>query len=252
MTAAITVDDRFLVLAERGARVRKHAVGQRGVGAHADRPGDRKPVVAVDDGRRVRLARRDGELRQIRDPQHVRPLGVEIAVHEVGWRLGRPALVRAVPLRALAQRHHAMLGHEPHDPFGRHRHPHALQFQMDALVPVALLAVLERLLDQGQQPRVPVGPVHGVGLVMVGAMRNADRVEQAFGGHAQPLTGPLGEDGLLPAGRVFRVCARPFSQQLQSPAADRDLDVELPLLPPLPFDVGVQRVQTGLELRRVF
>ena len=72
----ITVDDRFLVLAERGARVRKHAVGQRGVGAHADRPGDRKPVVAVDDGRRVRLARRDGELRQIRDPQHVRPLGV--------------------------------------------------------------------------------------------------------------------------------------------------------------------------------
>ena len=62
MTAAIGMDDRPVALAERGARVRKHAVGQRGVGARADRPGDRKPVVAVDQGRQVRLARRDAEL----------------------------------------------------------------------------------------------------------------------------------------------------------------------------------------------
>ena len=51
------------------------------------------------------------------------------------------------------------------------------------------------------------------------------------------------------AGRVFRVCARLFSQQLQRALPDRDLDVRLLLLPPLPFDIGVQFVQTGLQAR---
>ena len=51
------------------------------------------------------------------------------------------------------------------------------------------------------------------------------------------------------AGRVFRVCAWLFSQQLQRALPDRDLDVRLLLLPPLPFDIGVQFVQTGLQAR---
>ena len=40
-----------------------------------------------------------------------------------------------------------------------------------------------------------------------------------------------------------------FPRQLQRALPDRDLDVEFPLLPSLPFDIGVQLVQTGLELR---
>ena len=48
---------------------------------------------------------------------------------------------------------------------------------------------------------------------------------------------------------LFRVCARLFSQQLQRALPDRDLDVQLLLLPPLPFDVGVQFVQTGPQAR---
>ena len=84
---------------------------------------------------------------------------------------------------------------------------------------------------------------------MVRAARDADHGQQASGGHAELLTGLFDEDGLLAAGRVFRDCARLFSQQLDHALPDRDLDVEFPLLPPLPIDVGVQLVQTGLELR---
>ena len=108
VAAAVTVDDRLLSVLERGARVGEHAVGQLGVRARADRPGDRHAVMAVDHGRQVGLSRGDREFREVRDPQHVRPLGVEIAVHQVLRRLGELALVRAVPLRALEQGHQAM------------------------------------------------------------------------------------------------------------------------------------------------
>ena len=49
MAATVGTDDRFLPVLERGARVGEHAVGQLSVQARADRPRDRKPVVAVDD-----------------------------------------------------------------------------------------------------------------------------------------------------------------------------------------------------------
>ena len=101
----ITVDDRLLSVLERGARVQQHAVGQRRVRARADRPRDGKPVVAVDDRRQVGLSRGNRELGQVRDPQPVRRLGVEVAVHQVLRRLGQLALARAVPLRALEQGH---------------------------------------------------------------------------------------------------------------------------------------------------
>ena len=113
----------FSPVLERGARVGEHAVGQCRVRAGADRPRDRKPVVAVDHGRQIGLARGNRELREVRDPQHVRTLGVEVAVHQVLRRLGRLALVRAVPLRALEQGRQAMPGRQPHDPFGRYPMP---------------------------------------------------------------------------------------------------------------------------------
>ena len=96
VAAAVGMDDWFLAVLERGARVGEHAVGQRRVRARADRPGDRHAVMAVDHGRQVGLARRDRELREVRDPQHVRPFSVEIPVHQVRRRLGQLAFVRAV------------------------------------------------------------------------------------------------------------------------------------------------------------
>ena len=97
MAAAVGVDDRMLPVAERGARVAEHPVGQLGVRARADRPGHRHPVVAVDHRRQVDLARGDAELRQVGHPQPVRPLGVEVPVDEVVRRLAADlALVRAV------------------------------------------------------------------------------------------------------------------------------------------------------------
>ena len=250
VAATVGMDDRLLPVPERGARVGEHAVGQRRVRAGADRPGDRHAVVAVDHGRHVDLARGNRELREVRDPQHVRTLGVEVAVHQVLRRLGQLALVRAVPLRALEQGHQTMRSHQPHDPFGRYSDAHAFQLQVDPLVPVAPLAVPERLLDQGQQPRVLVRSVHGLDLVVVRAARDADHVQQASGGHAELLTGLSDEDGLLAAGQVFRVCARLFSQQLQRALPDRDLDVELAFGPSSGLDAGVQPVQTGLHLRK--
>ena len=81
VAATVGMDDWFLAVLERGARVRQHAVGQRRVQARADRTGDRHAVMAVDHGRQVGLARGDRELREVRDPRHVRPFGVEIPVH---------------------------------------------------------------------------------------------------------------------------------------------------------------------------
>ncbi len=75
VAATVGMDDWFFAVLERGARVGEHAVGQRRVRAGADRPGDRHAVVAVDHGRQVRLARGDGKLREVREPQHVRPFG---------------------------------------------------------------------------------------------------------------------------------------------------------------------------------
>ena len=138
------MDDRPFAFPERGARVTEHAVGQCRVRARADRPRDRQPVVAVDDRRQVRLARRNAELGQVRDPQHVRLAGMEITVHKVLRRFRQLALVRAVPFRALIQ------GHQ------------ALELEVDALVTVTTPAVLERLAHELQQGGVPVGLFHGV------------------------------------------------------------------------------------------
>ena len=147
---------------------------------------------------------------------------MEIPVRQVRRGLGQLALVRAVPLRALERRLEPVLRHEPHDPFRRYPDTHAFRLQVDPLVPIAPLAVPERLLDQGQQPRVLVRSVHGLDLVVVCATRDADHAQQASGGHAEPLTGLFDEERLLAAGRVFRVCARLFSQQLQRALPDRD------------------------------
>ena len=99
VAATVGMDDWFLPVPERGARVGEHAVGQRRVRVRADRPRDGKPVVAVDDGRQIGLACGNRELGQVRDPQHVRTLGVEVAVHQVLRRLGQLACFVSIFLK---------------------------------------------------------------------------------------------------------------------------------------------------------
>ena len=187
VATAVGVDDRTLPVAERGARVAEHPVGQLGVRARADRPGHRHPVVAVDHRAEVDLARGDGELRQVRDPQPVRFLGMENAIDEVVRRLAADlALVRAVAAGPLEQGDEPVPRHEPHDALHGHPYAHAPQFQMDALAPVAPSAVPERLPHQPREGRVPVRPVHRVQLMMVRAARQADPGEQTPHGDAVP------------------------------------------------------------------
>ena len=255
MAAAVGVDDRMLPVAERGARVAEHPVGQLGVRARSDRPGDRHPVVAVDHRRQVDLARGDAELRQVGHPQPVRPLGVEVPVDEVVRRLAADlALVRAVAAGPLEQGDEPVPRHEPHDALRGHSYAHAPQFQMDALVPVAPSAVLERLPHQPQEGRVPVRPVHRVQLMIVRAARQADPGEQPTHGDAVPGADRPDEDRLLPIGRVVRVCAPLFSHQFHRPLEDRQLDLRLPFLPADPLQLGAHTVALGnqpVQIRRV-
>lgn len=120
---------------------------------------------------------------------------------------------------------------------------------MDPLVPVPASTVLERLAHEFQQRRVIVGTFHGVELVVARAASDADHGQQAFGRHAQCFASGLDKEGLLSAGRAFPG-PRPPLRQLQRALPDRDLDVQFLLLPPLPFDIGVQLVQTGPRLRQ--
>ncbi len=125
---------------------------------------------------------------------------------------------------------------------------------MDALVPVAPSAVLERLPHQPQEGRVPVRPVHRVQLMIVRAARQADPGEQPTHGDAVPGADRPDEDRLLPIGQVVRVCAPLFSHQFHRPLEDRQLDLRLPFLPADPLQLGAHTVALGnqpVQIRRV-
>lgn len=251
MATPVRVDDRRLAGLERGARVAKHAVGQGGVGARADRPGDGHAVVAVDDRRQVHLARRDRELGDVRDPQPVRRGGVEVAVHEIRGCAADLALVRTVALRALEHGDHAVAGHQAHDALGRHDDARAFELEVDALVPVTPPAAPERLAHQGQEVRVLVRPAHGLQLVVVRAARDADLLQQALRVHAQRLTDVLDQGRLLSACRVVRVCARLFSHQFRRTLHDRQPDLHGPLFGAQTLEVGAQRGDLAAQRVRI-
>ena len=99
------------------------------------------PSNAVDHRAEAGLARGDGELRQVRDPQPVRFLGMENAIDEVVRRLGQLALVRAVAPGPLEQGDEPVPRHQPHDPFGGHDDPGVSRFEPHPPVAVAAQAV---------------------------------------------------------------------------------------------------------------
>ena len=251
MATPVRVDDRRLAGPGRGARVAKHAVGQGGVGARADRPGDGHAVMAVDDRRQVHLARRDRELGDVRDPQPVRRGGVEVAVHEIRGCAADLALVRTVALRALEHGDHAVAGHQAHDALGRHDDARAFELEVDALVPAAPPAAPERLAHQGQEVRVLVRPAHGLQLVVVRAARDADLLQQALRVHAQRLTDVLDQGRLLSACQVVRVCARLFSHQFRRTLHDRQPDLHGPLFGAQTLEVGAQRGDLAAQRVRI-
>ena len=65
VAAMVGMDDWFLPVPERGARVGEHAVGQCRVGLVPIVYATGMPVVAVDHGRQIGLARGNRELREV-------------------------------------------------------------------------------------------------------------------------------------------------------------------------------------------
>ena len=179
---------------------------------------------------------------------------MENAIDEVVRRLGQLALVRAVAPGPLEQGDEPVPRHQPHDPFGGHDDPGVSRFEPHPPVAVAAQAVLEHVAHQGEQPLVPVRPVHRVQLMVVGAARQTDPGEQTPRGDAMSGTDGLDEDRLLPIGQVVRVCAPLFSHQIQRPLEDRQLDLRLPFLPADPLQLGAHTVALGnqpVQIRRV-
>ncbi len=179
---------------------------------------------------------------------------MENAIDEVVRRLGQLALVRAVAPGPLEQGDEPVPRHQPHDPFGGHDDPGVSQFEPHPPVAVAAQAVLEHVAHQGEQPLVPVRPLHRVQLMVVGAARQTDPGEQTLHGDAMSGTDGLDEDCLLPIGRVVRVCAPLFSHQIQRPLEDRQLDLRLPFLPAQPLDLRAYTItlrDQPLQVRHV-
>ncbi len=96
VAAPVGVDDRMLAGLEGGACPFEHAVGQAGVRAGADAPGDGHAVEAVDDRAEIDLAVLGAELGDVGDPQPVGRPGMEVPLDEVGGRGRVLARVRAV------------------------------------------------------------------------------------------------------------------------------------------------------------
>lgn len=161
VAATVGMDDWFLAVLERGACVGEHAVGQRRVRAGVDRPGDRHAVMAVDHGRQVGLARGDGKLREVRDPQHVRPLGA--------W--GFSASLHRLP-------HHCVLQFQLLDPAARRLHVTA-----DVLgIPASSRRRLVGLAGV---------PVFGLQRGHAALAIRLDQVVDRSDAHAEPFGGPL-------------------------------------------------------------
>ena len=85
-----------------------------------------------------------------------------------------------------------MPGHEPHDPFRRHRYPHALRLQVEPLVSIPAFAVPGAPRARVPAAARPCWDVSWRELVVVRAARDAHHGQQVFRGWA-------GFPGLRPA-----------------------------------------------------
>ena len=172
-TGLIGMDDWMFPVPERGDRVKEHPVRHVGVRGARQGPGDHHPVEAVDHRGKPALVPVHGELGDVRDPQHVRRVGVEVPLHEVRRGLADLAGVGAPPLRPL-QVHgpHGPLAHDPPDDLLRDDDRVGLvkaQHAVDGPVSPCAPTLLEQAGDAGPQHGVPVARGDRAALVIVGA-----------------------------------------------------------------------------------
>ena len=83
VAAAVGMDDWMFPIPERGDRVKEHPIRHVGVRGARQGPGDHHPVEAVDHRGKPALIPVHSELGDVRDPQRVRRVGVEVPLHEV-------------------------------------------------------------------------------------------------------------------------------------------------------------------------
>lgn len=170
---AVRVNDGMLAVAKRGDRVEQHALAHGRIRAWRQPPRHNHAVEAVDDRRQPALVAVHGELGDVREPQFIRPPGVEVAFHEVGRSQRQLAFVGA-PRLGFPQVHGTkpLLAHDAAHDLLRDRQqirPVPPQHGVDGAVPPHSPALLEQDSDPFAQAGVLVSGLDHRALVVVGA-----------------------------------------------------------------------------------
>lgn len=219
VAAPVAVAYRALAFCEPGCSGVEHRVHQLGVGGRRLRPCHAQAVEAVDDGAQVRLAGRDGELRDVREPERVGLFRMEVSVHDVGGRVADLAFVGAVLPFHRALGDEPRLFHDSADDLLRYHDFLRFERGMHPSVAVTAVVLVEDLRYADAQVGVLVRSRQGASLVAVAAFRHPHRIEQNVEFARRPQA--LNKDRLLPVGEHLRVGASVFSQQLHRPFQDR-------------------------------
>jgi hypothetical protein len=121
LAAAVGVMHELAIGVTSGERHDQRADDEVGGLAFTHRPPGEALVVEVLDAGEVELAVAASELRDVRDPSLVGPLGCEVAFQQV--RRGRGVRAPAAPLPTGVGADQATLGHDPRHPLTRMRSP---------------------------------------------------------------------------------------------------------------------------------
>jgi len=245
VASAVAVDDEVGPLAGPGKPdgCFQHRVGHLGVRRGRRRPAHDGAVEAVQDRGEVELAGGDRELRHVREPQEVGKPRREVLpdlVSRMFRYLARVGAVAPLWLRP-APGLEPLLGHDAGDPALPDGLAPRLELVVDAAPSVDAVIGVEDLRDPSAGLLVPVGGAERSLLVLVARPGHPERREEL----AQPPFGTqrLNQQGLLPVRElVFRVGARPFSQNLEG--ALHDVAPELELLE-LGLELGLPGLESG-------
>ena len=200
----------MIAVGKRGGRVEQHAVGHGRVRTPRQPPCHDHAVEAVDDRRQPAFVAVHGELGDVREPQHVRLVCMEVAFHEAGRRLGKLPSAGAPPL-GFPQIHgtKALLAHDvAHDLLQNDQRIRRIPSRhgVDGAVSPHSPALLEQIVDPFAQRGVFVTGRDGGALVIVGAA--LERHGPECGVEAEPAPERVNDPRPLPVRQFRRVRAR--------------------------------------------
>lgn len=174
MGSTIGMDDWSLIPVGHGANgCIQHAVDETRIGLGSDGPADHHAVEAVDDGRKVHLARRDLELGDVCQPFYIRRFCMEVAIDQV---LGRGADFSKIGFKPPSTRpgdNQLLLLHQAlHDLF---RDCHALpsKRRLQSAIAVAATVCFEDCRKAVPDGGIPVCQTHAYAVVEVRAPGNS-------------------------------------------------------------------------------